>query len=235
MIDEGDGGDPLDLAGPDQPRDGVAGQVGARRPMSYSASALGAESGRPVPAPPPPPASRRRFAIAALAIVAILVAGSALVVWAAVPNGFGSTGIRPNAPPSESPNAGSRAASPRPTQTIDPGAAVLARFWALVSDPKASYHLTATGKSVLDKKTFETFKEYDESGPWRYKGGALRSHDEGRTWGEMVISAASDWEGDPHDTMWWDPRIARWDGGTSRCRECSAAATRNPKSTSASR
>jgi hypothetical protein len=57
--------------------------------------------------------------------------------------------------------------------------------------------------------TFETFKEYDEAGPWRYRGGMLRSHDEGRTWGEQVISAASDYEGDPHDTMWWDPRIAR--------------------------
>jgi hypothetical protein len=62
--------------------------------------------------------------------------------------------------------------------------------------------------------TFETFKEYDETGPWRYMGGALRSHDEGETWGEMVISAASDWEGDPYDTMWWDPRIARLDDGT---------------------
>ena len=62
--------------------------------------------------------------------------------------------------------------------------------------------------------TFETFKEYEEQGPWRYKGGMLRSHDEGRTWGEQVISAASDIEGDPHDTMWWDPRIARLQDGT---------------------
>jgi len=42
----------------------------------------------------------------------------------------------------------------------------------------------------------------------------LRSHDDGRTWGEQVISAASDLEGDLHDTMWWDPRIARLDDGT---------------------
>lgn len=62
--------------------------------------------------------------------------------------------------------------------------------------------------------TFETFKEYDEPGIWRYRGGMLRSHDEGRTWGEQVISAASDFEGDPHDTMWWDPRIARLADGT---------------------
>jgi hypothetical protein len=62
--------------------------------------------------------------------------------------------------------------------------------------------------------TFETFKEYDEPGIWRYKGGMLRSHDEGRTWGEQVVSAASDFEGDPYDTMWWDPRIARLADGT---------------------
>lgn len=62
--------------------------------------------------------------------------------------------------------------------------------------------------------TFETFKEYDEPGVWRYRGGMLRSHDEGRTWGEQVISAASDHACDPHDTMWWDPRIARLADGT---------------------
>ena len=28
-----------------------------------------------------------------------------------------------------------------------------------------------------------------------------------------MISAASDPEGDPHDTMWWDPRIARLASG----------------------
>ena len=54
------------------------------------------------------------------------------------------------------------------------------------------------------------------AGIWRYQGGMLRSHDEGRTWGEQVISAASDFEGDPHDTMWWDPRIARLADGTPR-------------------
>jgi hypothetical protein len=61
--------------------------------------------------------------------------------------------------------------------------------------------------------TFETFKEYDEPGPWRYLGGLLRSHDNGRTWGDCVISAASDPDGDPHDTMWWDPRTARLASG----------------------
>ena len=61
--------------------------------------------------------------------------------------------------------------------------------------------------------TFETFKQYDEPGPWRYRGGLLRSPDGGETWGECVISAASDAQHDPHDTMWWDPRIARLPNG----------------------
>jgi BNR repeat-like domain len=61
--------------------------------------------------------------------------------------------------------------------------------------------------------TFETFKTYDDPGVWRYTGGLLRSDDGGRTWGAPVISAASDPDGDPHDTMWWDPRIARLSSG----------------------
>jgi hypothetical protein len=60
--------------------------------------------------------------------------------------------------------------------------------------------------------TFETFKEYEEPGPWRYFGGLLRSHDGGRSWGECVISAASDPD-DPDDTMWWDPRIVQLPSG----------------------
>ena len=61
--------------------------------------------------------------------------------------------------------------------------------------------------------TFETFKTYDDPGVWRYTGGAVRSDDGGRTWRPPVISAASDPDGDQHDTMWWDPRIARLASG----------------------
>ena len=61
--------------------------------------------------------------------------------------------------------------------------------------------------------TFETFKQYDEPGPWRYLGGLLRAANGGQSWGSCVISAASDPEGDPQDTMWWDPRIARLASG----------------------
>jgi hypothetical protein len=61
--------------------------------------------------------------------------------------------------------------------------------------------------------TFETFKTYDDPGTWHYTGGLLRSDDGGRTWGPPVIAAVSDPDGDPHDTMWWDPRIARLASG----------------------
>lgn len=87
--------------------------------------------------------------------------------------------------------------------------------WQLVGQPiaqTASQGLLALPDGDV-LMTFETFKEYDEVGPWRYRGGMLRSHDDGRTWGEQVISAASDFEGDPHDTMWWDPRITRLGDG----------------------
>ena len=101
------------------------------------------------------------------------------------------------------------------TRSSDEGAS-WARPWALSGQPipqtASQGLLTLPDGDVL--MTFETFKEYDEPGPWRYRGGMLRSRDEGRTWGEQVISAASDLEGDPHDTMWWDPRIARLQDGT---------------------
>jgi hypothetical protein len=61
--------------------------------------------------------------------------------------------------------------------------------------------------------TFETFKTYDDPGVWRYTGGAFRSDDGGRKWSPPVISAASDPDGDPEDTMWWDPRVARLASG----------------------
>ncbi len=160
MIDEGDGGDPQDPGGPDRPRDGIAEQVGAKRPTSYSEQYQGTEFGRPAPPPPSPPPSRRPFAVAAIAVIAILVAGSALVVLAVAPNGVGSIGSRPSVPPSGSTERPvRRLRRPRLTPTIDPGTAVTTRFWTLVSAPDASYHLAAKGKSVFDGKTYETFRE----------------------------------------------------------------------------
>lgn len=54
----------------------------------------------------------------------------------------------------------------------------------------------------------ETFKEFDEPGPWRYRVDMIRSHDEGRTWGESAPAHVSDPEGDPRWLQCWDPRIA---------------------------
>jgi len=68
--------------------------------------------------------------------------------------------------------------------------------------------LTLPDGTVLS--TFETFKAYDEPGRWVYRGGLVRTTDEGRTWRDAVISAVLSDVG----TMWWDPRIARLPDGT---------------------
>ena len=82
--------------------------------------------------------------------------------------------------------------------------------WASLGDldsgiPQAASQglLTLPDGTVLS--TFETFKAYDEPGRWVYRGGLVRTTDEGRTWGDAVISAVMSDAG----TMWWDPRIAR--------------------------
>jgi Neuraminidase (sialidase) len=54
----------------------------------------------------------------------------------------------------------------------------------------------------------ETFKAFDEPGPWRYRVDMIRSHDEGQTWGESAPAHVSDPEGDPRNLMGWDPRFA---------------------------
>lgn len=60
----------------------------------------------------------------------------------------------------------------------------------------------------------ETFKRFDEPGPWRYRVDVIRSHDEGQTWGESAPAHVSDPEGDPRDLMCWDPRAAVLSDGT---------------------
>lgn len=53
--------------------------------------------------------------------------------------------------------------------------------------------------------TFETFKEYDESGPWHYQAGLVISPDNGTTWLPARIAAEVASDG----TMWWDPRVTQ--------------------------
>ena len=59
----------------------------------------------------------------------------------------------------------------------------------------------------------ETFKTFDEPGPWRYRVDVIRSADEGRTWGMSAPAHVTDVEGDPQRLMAWDPRMARLPGG----------------------
>ncbi len=126
-------------------------------PTSYAEKYRGTEWGRPEP--PPPPTSHTRGPRVA-AIVAIVAIGAAAV-------GIGALALSPNVPAANVgslPGAASGApgrptAVPTPSPTVDPGKAVLDRFWAVVSAPDLSYHMTASGKSVLDRKTIETYKE----------------------------------------------------------------------------
>ena len=129
-------------------------------PTSYAEKYRGTPWGRPEPPPPTPTSSGGPpwLIIIGLAVIAVAVAG--LLAFAA-----SSPGSLPRQAAATTPAGGGSGtgplsvASPTPTPTPDPGAAVAAKFWKLVSDPKASYRMTASGKSVINKKTFETFKE----------------------------------------------------------------------------
>jgi hypothetical protein len=162
MIDEHDQTEPQDVgqaAARGEPRDGFAAQVGAKRPATYSEMYRATYQGGSEPPAPPPTPSRGPFVVAVAVLVAIAVAGSALVALAVVPTGTLPVAGNPTIPPAGLATSGPSAASPTPSPTVDPGVAVHAKFWALISDKQASYHMTATGKSTLDKKTLATYKE----------------------------------------------------------------------------
>lgn len=128
--------------------------------QSYAEKYAGTPWGRPTaPAPPPPPArSRTPLAIVGVAVLAIAIAGAGLVYLAVSPGGStgsttqtGATGTLPS--------LAAGVATPTPAPTPDPGQVVLDKFWKLVSDPNASYHMTASGKSTINRKTYQTFKQ----------------------------------------------------------------------------
>lgn len=52
--------------------------------------------------------------------------------------------------------------------------------------------------------TFETFKEFDDPGRWRYQAALVRSQDGGMSWHDPVVAAEVTDDG----LMWWDPRLA---------------------------
>jgi hypothetical protein len=97
--------------------------------------------------------------VAGIAVVAIVVAGLGLVALASAPS-HPSTNVRPTASPlGGSPSGGPTGASPTPSPSLDPGIAIRANFWALVSSPTSSYHMTAHGRSTFDGHTYETFDQ----------------------------------------------------------------------------
>lgn len=79
--------------------------------------------------------------------------------------------------------------------------------------------LTADDGAVLC--AYERFKPYEQPGPWHYQAGLIRSMNDGASWRDPVIAAATDYANDPHETMWWDPRPARLaDGRLVQCYYC---------------
>lgn len=126
-------------------------------PMSYAEKYRGTPWGRPEPPPPPPPPSRRPLAVAVVAVIVIVVAGIGIVALASSPS---RPGPAPNgSPTSRVADASPSAFVPTPSPSVDPGKAVMARFWALVSAPDASYRMTIKGRTTFDRKTYESFSD----------------------------------------------------------------------------
>jgi hypothetical protein len=95
--------------------------------------------------------------VGALVLIGALVAGS---IGLALSSSHTPASGLVSAPPSGSgSSSGGSIATPTPSPTPDPGKLVLAKFWTLVSAPDVSYHMTAKGKSVFDKKTIESYAE----------------------------------------------------------------------------
>ena len=80
-----------------------------------------------------------------------------------------------------------------------------------VPNSSAQMLLTLMDGDVLC--SLETFKHFDEPGPWRYRVDIVRSHDGGLTWGESAPAHMSDAEGDPRELMCWGPRMAQLPDG----------------------
>jgi hypothetical protein len=148
-------------------------------PTSYAEKYRGTPWGRPESPQPAPTSSGGPpwLIIIGLAVIAVAVAG--LLVFAT-----SSPGGLPGQAAAATPAAGgsgageSSGASPTPTPTPDPGVAIKGKFWALVSGPNASYHVTGKGRSVFDGKTYETFSESIDVVGDNY-AGTLKSHGKG--------------------------------------------------------
>lgn len=69
------------------------------------------------------------------------------------------------------------------------------------------YMLALSGGDLI--AGFETFKSYDDTRPWRYQAGVVRSTDRGATWSSPIAAAEVDAAG----RMWWDPRATELSDG----------------------
>lgn len=151
---------------------------GGGQPQSYAEKYRGTPYGRPEIPPPPPKGSRTPLVVALVAVSAIIAAGAGIVFLATSP---GTSSLIPG-PAGQATSTPGGTTAPRPTATptpsADPGAAVLAGFWARVSAPDLSYRLTITGKTTLDRKTFESFTESYAVVGDEYSG-TIRSHNRG--------------------------------------------------------
>ncbi len=131
----------------------------AAKPTSYAEKYRGTEWGRPEPpsAAPPPSTGRPWLIIGSVVLIGVAAAG---LIGLAVSSPPGpAPALRSPGPSAVGSSGDSSIASPSPSPTPDPGKLVLAKFWTLVSAPDVSYHMTAKGKSVLDKKTIESYTE----------------------------------------------------------------------------
>ena len=59
--------------------------------------------------------------------------------------------------------------------------------WAGLTVPNSSAQMMGTLANGDVLCSLETFKHFDEPGPWRYRVDVIRSHDGGLTWGESAL------------------------------------------------
>lgn len=105
------------------------------------------------PPPPPPPSPQsldsRLLAMVGVGLVAVAVVAALLLRGGPPPVTTAAATPSPTVTPT---------VSTGPTPSPDPGVLALNRFWALIGDPKLSYHLETTGGGTIGSEAY-TFRE----------------------------------------------------------------------------
>jgi len=114
----------------------------------------------PEPTDPPPPSSSGSLDARLLAVIGVGLLGAAIVA-AILLRGPGSPTTGVAATPTA---AATATASAAPAATPDPGDLALQRFWALIDDPKLSYHLETKGGGVIGPEAYSFSESLDVSG-----------------------------------------------------------------------